>query len=378
MIRSRRRLAALCAFAALVIGYGLLPDWWGPPRPRGFPAMVVPAHNLLSRDKAALGRLLFHDRRLSVNGTVACADCHQQRHGFADTRAKSSGALGEPTRRNAMSLTNAAYNGRLTWADDRIDSLEAQAVVPLTLEHPLEMGFARDADGILKRLRADQDLLARFKAVFPDQAEALTLNTIVLAISSFERLLVSGDSPYDRYMAGELTALSASAQRGLELFNSERLHCTGCHGGFNFRFSPGHRKADEDRSVAYHNTGLYNVDGNGAYPADDRGLIEISGQAQDMGRFKAPTLRNIEVTAPYMHDGSMASLEEVIDHYSRGGRLLSAAPVAGDGRLNPFKSPLVAGFTLSAEEKQDLLAFLKSLTDSHFLHDPELGPPPVR
>jgi cytochrome c peroxidase len=160
----------------------------------------------------------------------------------------------------------------------------------------------------------------------------------------------------------------------MELFFSERLECFHCHGGFNFTDSTTHANANVDR-VGYHNTGLYNTDFNGAYPPDNTGLFDMTGYRRDMGRFKAPTLRNIAVTAPYMHDGSVATLDEVISNYARGGRLLESGPHAGDGRRSPFKSEFIRGFELTDAERVDLLAFLESLTDPAVLSDPAFSNP---
>ena len=165
-----------------------------------------------------------------------------------------------------------------------------------------------------------------------------------------------------------------SAARGMDLFFSERLECFHCHGGFNFTDSTTHINTRIER-VGYHNTGLYNLDGNGAYPSDNTGLFDMTGERRDMGRFKAPTLRNIAVTGPYMHDGSIATLDEVVAHYERGGRLLDEGPYAGDGRLSPFKSEFVTGFELTAAERADLVAFLEALTDASLLNNPDLADP---
>jgi len=153
------------------------------------------------------------------------------------------------------------------------------------------------------------------------------------------------------------------------------LQCSRCHGGHNFRFTLGHKSGPQDRSVAFHNTGLYNVDGAGAYPASDQGLIEVTGEPGDMGRYKTPTLRNVALSAPYMHDGSIATLEDVLAHYARGGRLIADGPSAGDGSRNPYKSELLGGFELSDEETADVIAFLRSLTDEDFIHNPLLADP---
>ena len=160
----------------------------------------------------------------------------------------------------------------------------------------------------------------------------------------------------------------------MELFFSERLECFHCHGGFNFTDSTTHANTTVER-VGYHNTGLYNLGGTGAYPADNTGLFDMTGKRRDMGRFKAPSLRNIAVTAPYMHDGSVATLEEVINNYQRGGRLIEHGPHAGDGRLSPFKSEFVIGFELSESERDDLIAFLESLTDEAVLTDKRFSDP---
>jgi cytochrome c peroxidase len=160
----------------------------------------------------------------------------------------------------------------------------------------------------------------------------------------------------------------------MDLFFSERLECFHCHGGFNFTDSTTHANTNIDR-VGYHNTGLYNLDGNGAYPADNTGLYDMTGVRRDMGRFKAPSLRNVALTAPYMHDGSVATLEDVLAHYERGGRLIEEGPDAGDGRLSPFKSEFVTGFELSAQERSDLIAFLNALTDQSVLTDNRFANP---
>jgi cytochrome c peroxidase len=199
----------------------------------------------------------------------------------------------------------------------------------------------------------------------------------VRSIAAFVRTINSFNAPYDRYMRGDAQAMSESAERGMDLFFSERLECFHCHGGFNFTDSTTHAGNDVDR-VGYHNTGLYNLNGVGAYPADNTGLFDMTGEPRDMGRFKAPSLRNIAVTAPYMHDGSVATLEDVIANYERGGRRIEDGEQAGDGRLSPYKSEFISGFELSAGERADLLAFLESLTDDSVLTDPRFSNPFVR
>jgi cytochrome c peroxidase len=339
-----------------------------------FPAVVHPQGNPPSVDEYELGRHLFYDRRLSFNQSISCADCHQQARAFSDSERFSSGINGELTRRNAMSLTNVAYNARFTWADDGLRSLEEQARIPLTRTHPVEMGFNIDSDVVISRLANEPYYRSAFSRVFAEK-QPISLDNIVAAIASFERTLISANSAYDQYLQGEAKNFSPAARRGLELFYSTRLGCIKCHGGYNFRFALNFRSSPEDDSVAMHNNGLYNIDGLGAYPPSDRGLMDISGDARHMGHFKTPTLRNIAVTAPYMHDGSIASLAEVIDHYTRGGRKIDSGPYRGDGSRSPLKSPLVTGFSVTELEKSDLIAFLEALTDEQFLTDPGLSNP---
>jgi cytochrome c peroxidase len=201
------------------------------------------------------------------------------------------------------------------------------------------------------------------------------VDTIVKAIASFVRTLISGRSAFDRYIyEGEDSALSESALRGFELFFSEKIECHHCHNGFNFTTSVRFAGQVFDE-IDFQNTGLYNIDGMGGYPPPNTGLHEISGKPADMGKFKPPTLRNLAYTAPYMHDGSIATLEEVLDHYAAGGRTIHEGPNAGVGSANPYKSIFVRGFTLREQEKTDVLNFLDSLNDDELVNDPRLSNP---
>jgi len=370
---SRRTvIAAVCLAAAVGAGVWMLSH----SRALSYPPLHVPADNPMSEQKAVLGRWLFYDRRLSVNGSVSCADCHRQAFAFADPRARSVGATGERTTRNAMTLTNVAYNGRYTWANDSLKTLEQQALVPLTSSHPLEMGIVeQEQPAMLARLRGDARYNALFRAAFPEETDPVSLRNVVRAISTFVRTLVSFEAPYDRFLRGDKAALTDDAQRGMTLFRSNELKCARCHDGINFRMTPGHRTSQADETVAYHNTGLYNLAGDGSYPASDRGLFEVTHVPADMGRFKAPTLRNVAVTAPYMHDGSIATLDAVIDHYAAGGRAIASGPDAGEGFRNPHKSQFVSGFQLTPGQRRELLAFLQSLTDQAFLTNPAFADP---
>lgn len=341
--------------------------------PTGFPEPRVPPDNPMSALKVELGRRLFYDTALSQNRTQACATCHQQQRAFSDGRVHAVGSTGEGHTRNSMTLTNVAYASRLTWASHLTARLEDQALIPMFGDAPVELGMP-DEDVLVSRLQQDPHYPTLFPQAFPEETQPISTRNVARAIAAFERTLISGNAPYDRYARGESDALSDSAKRGMTLFLSERLECFHCHGGFNFADAIDHAKLPEPER-AFHNTGLYNVDGNGAYPADDRGLYKLTAKASDMGRFKAPTLRNIAVTAPYMHDGSIATLEDVIDHYAAGGRTIASGPNVGDGSASPIKDQFLVGFILSPSERADLLAFLESLTDTEFLGDARFADP---
>ena len=332
------------------------------------PLPEVPVDNPMSDVKVALGQLLFYDERLSVNGTMSCATCHIQALAFTDGKARSIGATGQVHPRSAMTLVNVAYASRLTWANQLLDKLEDQALTPLFGDNPIEMGMAGRESSIVDLLRSDERYKALLPKSYPQDQDPYSVVNAVRSIAAFTRTIVSNNSAYDHFLAGDEAALNENARRGMDLFFSERLECFHCHGGFNFTDSTTHANARIDR-IGFHNTGLYNIDGEGAYPADNTGLYDMTGARRDMGRFKAPTLRNIAVTAPYMHDGSAATLEQVIAHYARGGRLIDEGRYAGDGRRNPFKSEFIRGFVLSDSERDELIAFLNSLTDETLLTD---------
>jgi cytochrome c peroxidase len=342
--------------------------------PPGFPQPRVPADNPLTEEKIALGRQLFYDPRLSANGTQACSSCHQQAHAFTDAAPTATGSTGQKHRRNSMSLVNVAYSATLTWAHAGINTLEQHMAIPLFGDSPVEMGAGGHEPEILARIRSDANYEMLFRNAFPGQSDPVSFNNIVKALASFVRTMVSFSSPFDRYAYhGDDAALTESQVRGMNLFMSERLECAHCHAGFNFSQFITHESAVVSER-AFHVTGLFPE--SPEFVADaDYGLFAVTGNVEDKDRFKAPTLRNIERTAPYMHDGSLATLNDVIDFYSRGGRLLVDGTRQGDGALHRAKSPFVRGFTLTAEERQDLLAFLSSLTDEAFLADPRFAAP---
>ncbi len=345
------------------------------PLPPGFPVPAIPDRNPYSASKAELGRYLFYDVRLSANQTQACASCHHQELAFSDGVATPSGSTGDPLVRNSQSLANVAYNATLTWANPVLTTLEQQILVPLFSEHPVELGVTGHEDEIVARFASDPDYANRFAQAFPDDPDPVRIDRMVDALATFCRTLTSGRSPFDRFVYDDdATALSDSELRGMELFYSERLECHHCHGGFNFSESTTHAGSAFEAQL-FHNNGLYDIDGEGSYPPDNTGLFEFTGEPADMGRFRPPTLRNVALTAPYMHDGSMATLEDVVRMYEAGGRILTEGPYAGDGRQNPYRSGLVAGFELSDAERSDLLAFLASLTDETFTTDPAFADP---
>jgi cytochrome c peroxidase len=331
--------------------------------PAGLPVPKVPADNSMTIAKVALGRRLFYDTRLSGNRTFSCATCHQQAHAFTDGRARAIGSTGALHARSTMSLTNVAYNASLGWADPTLRTLEAQMAVPMFNEHPIELGLKGRESEVVGRFTSRPDDAAAFRAAFPDDSAPVRLETIVKAIAAFERTLLSGDSLFDRYLyRDDKAGMSAAALRGMRLFFSDRLRCAECHGSFNLS-GPVDVEGTKDLELVFHNTGLYNVDGHGAYPDTDRGLFDLTRRASDMGRFRAPTLRNVAVTAPYMHDGSVPTLEDAISHYASGGK------------RSPYRSDRVHGFRVSAADRGDLVAFLESLTDRDFLTNPAFARP---
>lgn len=343
--------------------------------PAWVPKPVVPDDNPISTAKVELGRHLFYEKRLSITGNYSCASCHKQALAFTDAKPVGIGSTDEPHPRNSMSLANVAYNSVLTWANPLQTNLETQVLVPLFGEHPIEMGMAGREEEILNFLANDADYKQMFAAAFQDEPSPINLSNLAKAIASFERSLISFNSPYDRYRyGGEAKAISEAAKRGERLFTSERLECFHCHGGINFSDSIKHERLAFSE-IAFHNTGLYNLDARGSYPPDNTGVYEITNEPNDMGRFKAPTLRNIALTAPYMHDGSIATLEEVIAHYQAGGRTIEEGKWAGIGKNNPHKSGFIKGFQLTTQEKNDLLAFLRSLTDEEFITNSAFSDP---
>jgi cytochrome c peroxidase len=292
--------------------------------PLGLDPLPVCRENPLTEQRVRLGRRLFFDPILSADNTVACASCHQPEHGFAGSESRPRGIRGQRGPRRASSLFNRAYGTSFFW-DGRESTLEGQALRPI--EDPTEMGSTIAA--VLDRLRADATYKAQFEAAF---TEGLTADNLGRALASFERVLLRGDSPVDRFRRqGNTEALTARERQGLWLYESKG-RCWRCHSGANF--------TDE----SYHNTGV----SWGKVPAD-LGRFAVTKKKEDRGRFKTPTLRGVALTGPYMHDGSLKSLEDVVEFYNRGGG------------ANPKLDPVLAPLNLSKDEMRDLVAFLKAL-----------------
>lgn len=298
--------------------------------PDGFPSVHFPTDNMFSMERWTLGKRLFYDPILSNSYTVSCASCHLAKNAFSDTTAFSIGDGQLLGRQNAPTLTNVAFNPYYTRAGG-VPTLEIQILVPIQ-EHDEFNSNIVDLAERLKQIPSYVEQSQRAYGRTPDPF------VITRAIATFERSLVSGNSAYDQFISkGNTKALSASALRGKKLFFSTKTNCLQCHSGFNFT------------NYAFENNGLYNV-------YADSGRMRLTRLESDRARFKVPTLRNIEVTGPYMHDGSFKTLKEVVHHYNTGGK------------SHPNKSILVKPLHLSETEEDDLVAFLQSLTDKEFIN----------
>lgn len=337
--------------------------------PAGIAPPPVPADNPMSPAKVELGRRLFYDTRLSGNGGFACSSCHRQEFAFADARNVSVGSTGDVHPRNSIGLTNTGYQRTFGWAEPPTQTLEQHALIPMFGVDPVELGLKGMDATVLQRIADDPVYRQLFSASFGGGRDAITIANVTRAIGAFQRTIVSFNAPIDRFRRGDLSALSASARRGEQLFGA--VGCARCHGGLHFT------RATEPLPLPelFANVGLYNIGGTGAYPARNGGLIAHTGRPGDMGRMKIPSLRNVALTFPYGHDGSVGSLDAVLENYARGGRLVQQGPNAGDGRDNPFRDPAVRPFLMTAADKQDLLAFLRALTDSSIVTAPTLSNP---
>jgi cytochrome c peroxidase len=321
--------------------------------------------------KARLGYYLFFDTRLSFNNTKSCASCHAPEFAFTDGYRRSITASGDNVLHNAPSLINIAQQRYFDLADCTITTLEKQHERPLFNTQPVELGAKGYEAAIINRLQADTMYQRLFAAAFPHQPTRINFTNVITAMADYIRTINSTQSAYDRFIAGDSNALTPNAKKGWQLFSSARLHCTACHAGTYFTNATLTANIDS----IYFNTGLYNIANSNQYPPNDNGLAAITGKASDDGRFKTPSLRNIALTAPYMHDGSINTLAEVIDIYALGGRRINDGSWAGDGSQNNNKSKLTGGFNITPEEKTQLLAFLYALTDSSILINPAFKNP---
>jgi cytochrome c peroxidase len=302
-------------------------------------APPIPADNPITPAKVELGRQLFFDPRLSVDGTVSCATCHNPVMGFTDGRPSSMGVRGQVGGRSAPSVINLAYAQNGVFWDGRAKSLEDQAKGPIA--NPIEMANTHEV--LVQRLNTIPGYRDQFQLVFG--SADITIDNVAKAIAAFERTVISGNSPWDRFMKGDATALSDSAKRGWDLFQ-KKANCIACHAGFNLTDN------------GYHNLGVGFDKSN-----PDLGRYAVTKAEEDRGRFKTPTLREITYTAPYMHDGSARTLEEVIDLYNKGG--------IKNPQLDPEMKPL----NLSNQEKADLVAFLRSLNGEGWQVKPPIALP---
>lgn len=303
-------------------------------RPSGFPAMIIPEGSEPTVLRVQLGRILFYDKRLSASNQLSCGSCHALSAAFTDGKSLPTGLSGISGKRNVPTLSNVGFQPYFLF-EGGVPTLETQALVPL--HDSLEMGMnMMDA---IQKLNEDKDLMALAKKAFG--RDSIDPWVVTRALAIFQRMFVSGDSYFDRHKIGQKDALSESALRGMELFFSDRTKCGSCHGGIFF--------TDFD----FYNIGI---------PSDDPGRYRVTHLPSDSGKFKTPTLRNIALTSPYMHNGSLNSLRDVLDYYNRGGN------------DSANKDPRIRPLGLNEDELRDLKEFLESLTDWNFVQDERLLP----
>src|SRR5215831_15377880 len=290
-----RRLPLFIIAAAIpLLAQSVTFDWH---IPRPFPRPVVPAGNPMNSAKIELGRYLFYDKRMSSNGQTSCASCHRQELAFTDGRAQAEGTTGELHPRSSMSLANVGYSPLLTWANPSLSSLEEQALLPMFGTEPIELGLKGHEDEVLATIRRDSVYQELFPRAFPGDSALYTIGNVTKAIAAFERTIISMTSPYDRYRYGnDSNAISDSAKRGEVLFFSgQKTGCLRCHGSWNFN-GPLQYEGGITPRVVFDNTGLYNIPGAFSYPLPNTGLYQYTNRPEDIGKFRAPTLRNIAVT----------------------------------------------------------------------------------
>ncbi len=303
-------------------------------KPEGFPNMIIPEDNPNTVEGVALGKKLFKEPLLSADGTQSCASCHFQSANFSDTNQFSTGINGGLGFRNASTLTNSGWSQSFNW-DGSSNTLEEQAFEPIT--NPNEMN--NTWTNVENTLNANEDYQILFKEAF--NIDYIDSIHVVKAIAQFERSLISSNSKFDKFYRGE-TSLSPSELNGYAIYNSERGDCFHCHGTLLFTDNLFHNNAIES-----------------AEPFLDNGLGYVTNNPSDNGKFKTPSLRNIEYSAPYMHDGRFATLEQVLEHYNSGGHYTST--------VDPLMKKIGIGLQLTNQELSDLLAFLKTLSDEDYV-----------
>lgn len=327
-------VAVSAGFSAVLAGGR---DAEPPEPPLGLPPIIWPDENPYTPEKRELGWLLYFDTRLSADKTVSCASCHSPEKAFTDRAPVSTGIKGQKGGRSAPTVINRAYSLAQFW-DGRAATLEDQAKGPIA--NPIEMTTAPDAAAAHKAcvdcLRAIPGYVQRFEKVFG--TKDFTIDHVAMAIATFERTVLSGNSPFDKYKAGDKKAMTDAQVRGMDVF-FKKAACDACHIGFNFT------------DGSYENVGI-GMD----QLKPDLGRHLVTKKEEDKGAFKTPTLREIEHTAPYMHDGSLKTLEDVVEHYDKGGI------------KNPFLNPRMKALKLTKEDKSDLVSFLKALSGEGWQH----------
>ena len=355
-------LAATCVFLIDSSAYA---------HPLGLPKLVIPADNPQTTAKIRLGKQLFHDQRFSATGTVSCANCHDEQNAFTDSPlATSEGINQQRGTRNSPTVLNSAYLDQLFW-DGRANSLEEQAALPFI--NPIEMGLA-DFTPILQIVRSDQKYRYQFAQVFGQSGDAITMREVTQAIASYERTLVAANSAFDRYYFGnDETALTAAQQQGFVVFQNS--HCMHCHTintdhalftdqkfhnlGIGFSMISAELQAMMDHFMEEKAKGMDIDVAVLMNPQDSElGRFVVTGNAADLGAFKTPTLRDVALTAPYMHNGSLATLTDVVEFYNTGGH------INGQAQNNPYLSDSIRPLNLDDQQKQELVEFMKALTSN--------------
>lgn len=336
----------------------------------GYTQQEKEKHTPLADPKLVLGHNLFFERRLSATGTKSCSVCHNPNLAFTDGYRRPPGIFGDLHHRNTPGLLNLRGQHYFNRADPGITSIAQQMYGPLFGRTPIEMGMSIDDTEVLTILSRDKKYSKLFEYAFGKDSEQVSWENIISALECYILSLSSFNSPYDAFVAGDRTAISASAISGEALFFSEKYSCGVCHKPPLFGAGPGMGYEEQ-----FANIGLYNLSG-GNYPSKDQGLFSVTQKETDKGRFKIPSLRNLAFTAPYFHDGSAETLEDVLDVYASGGRDISYGKWKGDGRENPHKHPLIKKLEMTREERYQLLDFLYCLTDSSILSNTHFLSPP--